>query len=295
MSYIAKYVVTAAALAVLASCSSRNTAGVGEVAYRQALNQAFDELKVFSAEGRELASVGSTVEAVGADLSKLRGSIEVVVFPKLSNMAEKSRAAIKSEFGRPSVFTFNVVRNLKCSQLVRENTSKWNHRENFKSAAASNLDCAILRINQSEPRPLAANARQGDVKETHIYIDSQYAVYGYDFEILRNRRDSEVVRVKTDALLSSGSSGLGAVPLDLPPAQAAQAVIKGDQVVKASTDAFVNRKLAEMGIALTCSRGNRIAYKDVYGQRNNVQWCRGDVWPTVVENERFVAVLKRGK
>jgi len=295
MSYIAKHVVTMAALVALVSCSSRNNSGVGEAAYRHALNQAFDEAKALGPEGRELASAKTTVEATGAEFSKLRGSIEVVVFPKLSNMAEKSRAAIKVEFGRPTVFTMNVVRNLKCSQLVRENTNKWNHRENFKQVAETDLSCAILRINQTEPKPLVANARQGDIKETHLYIDSEYAVYGHDSEILRNRRDSEVLRVKTDATLSSGSSGLNAVPLDLPPANAALAVIKSDQVVKASSDAFVNRKLAEMGVALTCNRGTRIAYKDIYGQRNDVQWCRGDVWPTVVENGRFVAVLKRGK
>jgi hypothetical protein len=294
MSYLSKGLYAIAALAAFVSCSTRYGEGVGPQAYHRALNQAFDELKARSPEGREVASERSVAQEAGADFSKLRGSIEVIVFPKFGTLAEKRASAVRLDFGRPIVYTMNVVRNLSCGKLVREGADQWSHRENFKDADAR-LDCAILRIFQSEPKRVVANARQGDVKETHLYIDSNYAVYGYDHEILRTRRDSEVVRVKTDATVASGSSGLGLAPIDLPPANAQLAILNFDRPVIASEDAFVKRKLQEFRVSLSCSRGTHVAYRDIYGQRNDVQWCRGDVWPTVLENDRFLAVLKRGK
>ncbi|MEO5666796.1 MAG: hypothetical protein ABIR96_01925 [Bdellovibrionota bacterium] len=293
MFVISKKVLATVSLVALASCSSHQGAGVGPQAYRQALNQAFDDLKARSPEGREVASEQSIAVEAGADFSKLRGSIEVVVFPKMSNMAEKRPGVVRTQFGRPTTYSFNVVRNLECAKLVRENTDKWAHRENFKTAAAGQ-SCAILRIFQSEPKRLVANVRQGDIKETHLYLDSDYAVYGYDYEIMRSNRESEVVHVGTDEAVASGSSGLGMIPLDLPPSNSALSVVADNQPLHVSSDAFVNRKLQELRVSPSCSRAKKILYKDTFGQRNEVQWCQGDVWPTVVENARFVAVLKRG-
>jgi hypothetical protein len=294
MSYFSKPLFAALALTALGSCASRDRSEVGTQAYNQALSRAFDEMKARSPDGRDLASEQSLAALAGADLSKLRGSIEVVVFPKFSSLGDKNASAVHVDFGRPTTYTFNVVRNLACQKLVKENSAKWAHRDNFKDASAD-LDCAILRVVQSEPKRLVANVRQGDIKEAHLYLDSEYSVYGFDYEIMRTRRDSEVVHVKTDATAASGSSGLGMLPIDLPPSNPALAVVSDDQPVRASADAFVTRKLQELKVSFSCARGKRISYKDSYGQRNTTQWCKGDVWPTVVENDRFVAVLKRGK
>ncbi len=294
MTFFSKHVFAAAAITALGSCASRERSEVGTQAYNQALSRAFDEVKARSPEGRDVASAQSLAALAGADLSRLRGSIEVVVFPKFSNLGDKDASTVRFDFGRPTTYTFNVVRNLECQKLVKENSAKWAHRENFKDVASSDLDCAILRVVQSEPKRSVANARQGDIKEAHLYLDSDYAVYGYDYEIRRTRRDSEVVHVKTDATAASGSSGLGMLPIDLPPSNPALAIVSEDQPVRASSDAFVTRKLQELKVSFRCARSKRISYKDSYGQRNNVQWCKGDVWPTVVENDRFVAVLKRG-
>lgn len=294
MSYFSKPLFAALALTALGSCASRDRSEVGTQAYNQALSRAFDEMKARSPDGRDLASEQSLASLAGADLSKLRGSIEVVVFPKFSSLGDKNASAVHVDFGRPTTYTFNVVRNLDCQKLVKENSAKWAHRDNFKDASAD-LDCAILRVVQSEPKRLVANVRQGDIKEAHLYLDSEYSVYGFDYEIMRTRRDSEVVHVKTDATAASGSSGLGMLPIDLPPSNPALAVVSDDQPVRASADAFVTRKLQELKVSFSCARGKRILYKDSYGQRNTIQWCKGDVWPTVVENDRFVAVLKRGK
>jgi hypothetical protein len=58
---------------------------------------------------------------------------------------------------------------------------------------------------------------------------------------------------------------------------------------------IVMRKLQELKVGPLCTFATQISYKDVYGQRNTTQWCQGDIWPTIIENDRFLAVLKRGK
>jgi hypothetical protein len=233
------------ALGLLGSCSSRPGFGTGPHAYTQALNQAFDEIKARSPEGRELASDETLVEGMGVDLARLRGSIEVVVFPKLSNIADKNSEPGYVEYGRPIVYTFNVVRNLECAKLVRERTDKWSHQVYFKDLATSDKRCAVLRVFQSVPQRKPANTRRGDIKEVHVYLDSDYGVYGYDYEIMRSRRDAELLRVQTDpSLAAAGSSGLGLIPLDLPPPNPALAVVRKSQATEVSSDAYCHAKAA---------------------------------------------------
>jgi hypothetical protein len=278
------------------SCSHRSALLTGEAAYNRALDQAFYELEAKNnlAEGRELASDQSVADLAGADFSKLRGSIEVVVFPKLSNGSEKRKEALRVNIGSPITYTFNVQRNLNCKQLNKEIASQWSHQQ-FFADVDSDADCAILRVFQSAPQKKVANVRPGDVKELRLYVDSNYGVYGFDYDLMRSRRDSEVVRVKTDARTTPGSSGLGLFPVNLPPVNAAEARVQTERPIQVSQDAYVNRKLKELGVKLSCSHGTHAEYRDVYGIVHRTQWCRGDVWPTLVENANMIAVLKRGK
>lgn len=291
-----RYASLLACASLAASCSHHSAPLTGEAAYNQALDQAFHELEAKNnlAEGRELASDQSVADLAGAEFSKLRGSIEVVVFPKLSNGTEKRNEPLRVNIGSPITYTFNVQRNLNCKQLKNENSAQWSHQQFFADVDAD-LDCAILRVFQSAPQKKVANARRGDVKELRLYVDSDYGVYGFDYDLMRSRRDSEVVRVKTDARSTPGSSGLGLFPVDLPPVNSAEARVQTARPIQVSKDAYVNRKLRELGVTLSCSNGTHAEYKDVYGTVHRTQWCRGDVWPTIVENANMIAVLKRGK
>jgi|GEM_PF-2647647 len=285
------------ALSLFTGACSHNSGHVtGEAAYNNALDKAFTELAMRRGgeEGREVASDESVSDRAGADFSKLRGSIEVVVFPKLSNGTEKREGKIHVNIGRPITYTLNIQRNLKCAQLVRENTDKWSHKQ-FFADADTDLDCAILRVFQSAPEKKTANVRRGDIKEARLYIDSQYGVHGLDYEIMRTKRDSETVRVKTDVDSTEGSSGLGLLPIDLPPVNSAEARIENNKVITLSKDAYLQRKIRELGVSLSCTTGTQAEYKDYFGNINRTQWCRGDVWPTVVENANMIAILKRGK
>lgn len=296
---IQKYGFRAIALCVMgfgiSFCAHNKKSEQKSAAYQNALNKAFAEIQsTRNYSGRGLASTGSVASSSGANFSNLRGSIELVVFPKYTNATEKNSTPVQVRIGRPLTYKINIERNLNCQQLIKEKTDKWMHQTYFANIGVDK-SCAILRMFQSQPEVKTANLIKGDTKEVRMYIDSDYGVYGIDHEIMRSRRDSEWVNVKTDSRTTPGASGLGLIPLNLPPISASDAKLETDKALEVSNDPYLKRKLMEMGVTFNCTAATRSEYKDVYGNINRIQWCKGDVWPTVVENANMITVLKRGK
>jgi hypothetical protein len=291
-------------------------------AYNYELNKAFSEADARN-NMRTLASGGAKA-LLDADFSKLRGSWNMVVFPKMNDMTEmeattpdeEKALATEALYDRPQEYRFSVQMNSGCAALLTkvgpgkdaQGRQKFYHREYFNPAHVADVksiedlkgrSCAILsvgRINgfgNKHPNAPYLNPAQwhpDDVIALKLYLDSDYRAHGMDVESATGKRESAIRNLRlnpTEPL----SSGLLAFPVDLP-ALAVMPTSNAD--VEIPRDPYVQNKIKKMGIDTKCAKGSyTFHYKDVYGGPIAVTWCKGGAWPTAIENNRFFAIVDR--
>ncbi len=253
-------------------------------AYQSALDRAFSEL-----DSRAVRGVASDSRGLKPPFAKLRGRLEMLVFPKVSDLASKTSEAPLLGFSSPIRFGITAQRLLDCAKLRKEKSSKWAHREFFPEELPQGSLCAILELAQLSPKPSAGSIRRGDLKAARIYLDEAYRTHGIEFEIHEDARSTRTARVSWDSDEPS-SSGLTLLPLDLPVLSRMDGV---PSPLPIPTDPYVSAKARRLG-ARSCSSARRYDYRDLYGNLNTVSWCAGDAWPTTMENTRFFAILLEG-
>lgn len=273
----------------LTGCASHEVRhAVRNDAFSAAVDGAFAEL---DAGSRRPASDVKTM--LGLDFKKLRGRLGVIVFPKISNKAEKSSRHPLRAFASPREFELVAQRLLNCQQLLKEKTKKWSHQEYFPGTIDERLECGIFRVTQSRPKLTAVDLRRDDIAEMRIYLDSDYRAYGVDIDIIVDRNNSAITNIKWDER-EHLSSGLALFPIDLPNLSRLDAMTKKttDQAqITLPDDVYVKNKLLKAGVKL-CQLGHVFEYRDFYGSKQRIQWCVGNPWPATVENDRYFAVLK---
>ncbi len=265
----------AAALHWLTSACATHTA------YDSALRQAFNEFDARAS--RTVASPGSGQTL--PQFSRLRGRLEMLVFPKISDQASKTQDTPLLTYGAPIRFGITAQRLLECSKLRKENSTKWAHREFFPADLPSGSDCGILDVRQLDPRPSPGSIRQGDLAAARVYLDSNYRTHGIEIEIHEDSRRTRTARLRWQAGEPS-SSGLTLFPIDVPVAGRMDAV---DAPLPLPADPYVAAKLKKFG-ARQCLESRLYRYRDVYGNTTVVGWCEGDAWPSTMENHRFFAI-----
>jgi hypothetical protein len=272
---------------VLGGCASP-----GKQAYSTALADAFAEAHLQNV--RKLASDETVSGQAGADFGKLARRVEFVVFPKTTDIAEKVLRRGPARLAAPVTFAAQAQRHLECGRLLRENSAQWAHREFFAGLERSTEKCAILRVFQVAPAPSPANTRVGDVNEIRLYLDGGYRPYGIEHFIQTSNRDTRKEKVGLDPELST-SSGLSLFPIDLPSANPSRLAEfrRGPLDRRTERDTWYKNKIRALGVENHCEDAAWIKWVDDFGSVNQAAWCRGDAWPTYVENDRFEALLKR--
>lgn len=232
----------------------------------------------------------------------LDGSWELTVFPKVAASSEKSEANT-IEFGRPYKFEFTAQRRFQaCKSLYKEiSTSKKWHAAFFDSVKNdTNLKCAIIRVSMKNDKPV--NRSVDDVAEVRMYIDDMYRAYGTDIDTYK----SDLREINTNFVPyerhESISSGLGSFPIDLPnllslasyAEKSARDTKFEDAQLALPSDKYVSHKL-EQSMPDLCKNkvAYNLSYRDYYGSKVKVGWCKGDAWPTTIDNRKFFAVTTR--
>jgi hypothetical protein len=288
-------------------------------AYQAAIDQAFSELKQKNASLKTAASSEGGASTFKKRFSLLPAHFDMVVFPKHTNVAKdfgrKPAASANSpsiaqamgmtkdelrsyssdsEFETPRLFHFEVVKQLDCKQ------APFHGKVSATKDSAPTLQCAkisitpgrrVLRGQALEANP--ARAKLNELVQVDVYIDSQFRTHAVDYRTTSTLGPGGTPQITTEHRLLkwnrriSLTSGLTTFPIDLP--NIYQAVQKG--AVHGIDDAFVKTQLQSLNFE-ACASDSSYQYKDLYGNRDRVSWCEAHGWPSVIENNRFLAVLK---
>ena len=292
--------------------------------------RAFDRLENLEKAQKRLrtpASEGGFQAELEADLGNSVKGFEVWVFPKVSNIAKKTRAPMKVVLKKPVGFKFSSPIWISCGEIGKFQNAKYVHQKVFPADLDPKGRCGVIVVKRSAHGTTESyslnpkNFAMGDIVEMRVYIDSHYR--GYAMEILtftgervsgRNDYKQELAaRLLPLDPNTPISSGLTLFPVDLPVLAFSekssarvdlQDLIDSDRVlvqsavVSAPNDKKINDQVGGSSgpkrfVACGKDRGFRFEYADLYGNKNTVGWCKGDFWPSVIENNRFVAVRKQ--
>lgn len=196
---------------------------------------------------------------------------EVVVYPKFLAIPETQKANRTSiQLGEPGKFKFRIDRQGHCA-LADELVS-----------AAERETCVQVEI-----KPLRTTTSGSQY--VRVFMTPELRVYGlsyheYDPATDAVRKQRKKLKWDSDEPLSSELLSLSQdiVPLDLP--------------------MYANDRLKFKSEKLAFDRGDRagqscdafkFSYTNAYGSRVKTAWCKSDPWPSVVETNRYIAVLNQ--
>ena len=281
-------------MAVLTSCSSsKSLKSFEQQARQEGLEKAF--LALENSNNRQVASIKEEAKPLVANFKKLRFEQKISVFPIVNNITHKNQEKSNDEYWQPSTYSINAVNLQPCksmySSAARGEFKKYKIKEHFKSIKDSDLDCAILKVYQSAPKIKKGNRKMGDLKETYLYIDSQYRTYGVDFVHINGKREN-----KTSSFAFSknqpSSSFLSTSPIDLPILSSAptKTAFTVDDIFVQSK---VNKQRSQDIYKLCNKKMNSYEHFDQYENKVNISWCPGDAWPTSIKTNRYLAIINK--
>jgi hypothetical protein len=255
---------------LVSGCASTppSASSTSSSAYQAAVDQAFADLQARDTV-RSPASSGLAAQAV-QNFSKTQ-SFEVVAYPKLMSFPKSDRdPKTKLKLGSPVTFQYRVDRQGKCAL--------------GKTVVPADQ---IANCVQVEIKPVASPKHIGQF--IRVFMTPDYRVYGISYHDLNASTGNVKTRrtiVKWDQSepLSSDSLSLSKqfVPLDLP-------IYATNAVRLAASDITINTGTRK---GETCN-GWKVRYHNTYGSNVKADWCSNDPWPTVVETDRYVAVLNK--
>lgn len=253
----------------LAPSASPNSA-----AYQLGVQRAFAELNQRQLD-RSPASENDPEHAVkatfAANFSKTQ-RFRVLVFPKLMSLGTQHRGQTSQiVYGKtPTRFEFQIDKISHCAaaeELVPEDKRN---------------TCVQVEI-----RPLVA----GKGQYVRIFMNPDYRVFGlsyhdYDSELREFKKARKKVKWDPSEPLSSELLSLAreVVPLDLP-LHASNAFRSIQQNIVIG----MGSRKGENCQAVT------YIYKNTYGSLIKADWCISDPWPSVVETNRYAAILEPAK
>ena len=295
-------------------------------AKKSARKQAFSELNnEFTDEGRSIASSAASKKylAIAPGIENA-STFKVMVFPKLTNKSEKTSDSVLPnyviskmsesqqndyyqemiEYGKPTTYTFDTPRSIPCYQLAKQSgklqASKffggYKHFEENKK-----LKCLILRVKLE--RLKTAQIKRDDIVAKYIYIDQFYRPYGVLMQIANRKSPRRSGDFRTIALRLDPSktltSGLTLFPIDVPNLGVNNSSHRNMRAVNNPTelprDRYVRKQVRRYSKVDFCSKGAATGYKNEFGDKVFVGWCRGHLWPTIINSTKYLAVLKNTK
>ena len=272
------------ALGALAALSLFACSSAGKKAdpYAYSVNQAFGEIEAPPSNRMPATDV---ITALQADFASLRNGYEIAVFPKVTNRTRKSRRAPRRSFAGPVLFEVSAQRLLECGKLMQEDSPQWQAKDAFQGEVQDQDLCAILRFRIKSGQ----TGLHDEIRELRLYLSSGYRAHAWDIDVQAGLHGEIATRrLKLDPK-DPASSALTLYPVDLPALD--RIVSLKREPLSIPADAGFRAKLTKSRIAL-CAEAYSIPYRDAYESNNQVYWCAGDAWPSWVETERSIAVLK---
>jgi hypothetical protein len=295
--------------------------------WQQAVRQAQQEQSAL--ENVALAAEKEIATELGLNdqsFRKLGNQNFLMVFAKDSNIAEDDRRSEKPEwknlkftpdfedpnqknplqfYERPIQFRFVANPLVNCKQLISRNDfSRAINKDVFNRVPASDqakLMCGYIKFTPVNDRP--ANRAAGDLAEANIYLTSDYRPYGLDVSTYTTKRTTNRVTLTTDPDFSV-SSAVDLVPYDMPNLYSLSRMRAGGitsvtvtpvSSLKLPDDPYVRKKLSDAGLSGDPCKGAgavQITYRDRMGLGTQVVgWCKGNAWPTMIENQKALSVL----
>ena len=248
-------------------------------AYKDALSRAFADLE-HKTSSRGPAAVGDGLAI--PDLLKAR-SFRVQVFAKIHRLGQgRHDPRLKqAELAKASDFIFDVSERASCDGF-----STGPHLQGIDGPSP----CLQVEI-----RPV--DVRNSRVHQAiHLYMDRQYRVYALNYhevdsvsgQVLKMRKQ---IKWDPSEPLSSDLLSLTneIAPIDLP-----LYASNGLAQARAQIDVADFAGLELVNEPAAC-HGSTFSYRNTFGSPIHAGWCDGDPWPTVVESNRYIAILERRK
>jgi hypothetical protein len=277
------------AFALLQGCSSKpklEVTGDTVKPYDLALDAAFQEVEI--AQRKPAASQISLKERLKFDLGRLQGSVQVAVFSKIGNLTSKKREAVSSNYAGPVFFEISAQRLLSCAKLKKETTPRWRIQEFFDQGASDQAVCGIFRVRPSGVRSRNFRKRS-EVQEMRLYVSDDFRPHGLEVEFLEDGETQVSRPLKLDPEIPGGVS-LAMFPVDLP--ILSQILQYEKRIVNLPQDPKFQSRFRKAKLSI-CEEGYQFSYRDAYGVENQVTWCEGSSWPSIVETPSYLAILKR--
>ncbi|OUR97279.1 hypothetical protein A9Q84_13210 [Halobacteriovorax marinus] len=290
-----------------------------ESAYQQALQNSFKEDHKF--HSRELASAGTQLASIGFNIEKLR-SFQVLSFPKITGIENKNLDSVfdlssvkgmtlsektqyldsLQSFGKPVTYEFHAVELQSCYKMI-VNRPKHRPEKFFGSAdlykSNKTKKCLVLEVKK---RPLTKRSRlrKDDLIALRLYFDDELRPFGksVDYHDKNESKNTRTVDYRIDQR-SSMSSELSEFPVDFPNFSATRVLRSWKKSSSATLNIpdqkYVQSKITKLVRVKKCNSGYQTNYKDIFGNKVRVGWCKGHSWPTTIHTNRFFSIVKRIK
>lgn len=200
------------------------------------------------------------------------------------------------DFASPVIFTVMPAITIQCSDLLRRYQSHavalqralagyWQPGgiENCTEILVSVVDQAgdqhldFKAVKRETGRVLILNSRGGALAQIILWRDDKTKVSNAQVQPL-------------DPVLDIGS-GFSSLPLDWPRIETHRRNIKSVSTLRIPYDNFVEAYLKERGqIPWNCdAQLLGLRYRDSWGRTATAQWCYGDSFPKILENDHYFA------
>ncbi len=212
----------------------------------------------------------------------------------------------KNKFGAEHFFKAEVESHRAAdSQLANQKG------DGDKDASKPSLrTCNVVELTNLDLKEKKGSSQRANFadepEQVRIFLNQDLGVRGYQL-VNTYRANSQIVKnIKTDPN-EAGLGGFEFFPADLPPQQASplnEMVVEdvkdvsafmadGESLTwRARLDGFYTNKIrqTQRSFRLPRCEGKIFRFKDYYGQKSTVGWCKYSAWPEFIENGRYLAV-----